>query len=162
MFCVVNNSGSKFDAENRLLQGLVESSKLGSANWRASRRRRRRHLSREGIRQERQEQTGAREGYRRRQGRRPRCRRMGPRHALMFEGIHLIERINARGALIKVLDKPYLDLTTSLGLGFTAFLSAMAEDERHRIVKRANDGHRLPRPRACGSGASPSSPPISK
>src|SRR5215510_3034024 len=53
---VVNKSGSKFDAENRLLQGLVEPSELGSANRRASRRGRRRHLSREGFRQEHQEQ----------------------------------------------------------------------------------------------------------
>lgn len=45
----------------------------------------------------------------------------------MIDGIHLIERINARGALIKVLDKPHLDLTTPLGRGFIAFLSAMAE-----------------------------------
>ena len=58
----------------------------------------------------------------------------------MFDGIHIIERIHARGALIKVLDKPHLDLTTPLGRGFIAFLSAMAEDERRRILKRANDG----------------------
>jgi DNA invertase Pin-like site-specific DNA recombinase len=58
----------------------------------------------------------------------------------MFDGIELIKRINDRGALIKVLDKPHLDLTTPLGRGFIAFLSAMAEDERGRILKRANDG----------------------
>jgi DNA invertase Pin-like site-specific DNA recombinase len=58
----------------------------------------------------------------------------------MLDGVHLIERINTRGALIKVLDKPHLDLTTPLGHGFIAFLSAMAEDERGRILKRANDG----------------------
>jgi DNA invertase Pin-like site-specific DNA recombinase len=34
----------------------------------------------------------------------------------------------------------HLDLTTPLGRGFIAFLSAMAEDERGRILKRANDG----------------------
>ena len=45
----------------------------------------------------------------------------------MIEGIHLIERINAGGALIKALDKPHLDLTTPLGRGFIAFLPAMAE-----------------------------------
>src|SRR4029453_11496908 len=28
----------------------------------------------------------------------------------MLDGVHLIERINTRGALIKVLDKPHLDL----------------------------------------------------
>jgi DNA invertase Pin-like site-specific DNA recombinase len=56
----------------------------------------------------------------------------------MIDGVAIIERINARGALVKVLDKPHLDLTTPLGRGFLAFLSAMAEDERQRIVKRAN------------------------
>jgi hypothetical protein len=30
----------------------------------------------------------------------------------MMDGVHIIERINVRGALIKVLDKPHLDLTT--------------------------------------------------
>src|SRR5262245_22042071 len=45
----------------------------------------------------------------------------------MFDGIHIIERINTRGALIKVLDKPHLDLTTPLGRGFIVFLSALAE-----------------------------------
>jgi hypothetical protein len=45
---------------------------------------------------------------------------------------------------LKVLDKSHLDLTTPLGRGFIAFLSAMAEDERHRIVKRANEAG-LPR-----------------
>ena len=59
----------------------------------------------------------------------------------MFDGINLIERINTRGALIKVLDKPHLDLTTLIGRGFIAFLSAMAEDERHRI---AQAGQRRP------------------
>jgi DNA invertase Pin-like site-specific DNA recombinase len=58
----------------------------------------------------------------------------------MLDGVALIERINARGALLKALDKPYLDLTTPIGRGFIAFLSAMAEDERQRIVARANGG----------------------
>src|SRR5215467_10200841 len=58
----------------------------------------------------------------------------------MMDGVHIIERIHARGAMIKVLDKPHLDLTTPIGRGFIAFLSALAEDERQRIVKRANEG----------------------
>jgi DNA invertase Pin-like site-specific DNA recombinase len=58
----------------------------------------------------------------------------------MMDGVALIERIHARGALIKVLDKPHLDLTTPFGRGFIAFLSAMAEDERLRIHKRASEG----------------------
>ena len=57
--------------------------------------------------------------------------------------MHLIERINTRGALIKVLDKPHLDLTTPLGRGFIAFLSAMAEDERSRILARCNAGRQV-------------------
>ena len=73
----------------------------------------------------------------------------------MFDGINLIERINARGALIKVLDKPHLDLTTPLGRGFIAFLSAMAEDERHRIVKRANEGRVVARKNGVRFGRKP-------
>ena len=76
----------------------------------------------------------------------------------MIDGVALIERINARGALVKALDKPHLDLTTPLGRGFIAFLSAMAEDERQRIVKRANAGRRLPKPAARTLAANPSSP----
>ena len=49
-------------------------------------------------------------------------------------------RINRRGCLLKVLDKPHLDLTTPLGRGFIAFLSAMAEDERLRILARCKGG----------------------
>jgi len=39
-----------------------------------------------------------------------------------------------------VLDKFHLDLTTPLGRGLIALPSAMAEEERHRIVNRADDG----------------------
>jgi len=73
----------------------------------------------------------------------------------MMDGVHLIERINKRGALIKVLDKPHLDLTTPIGRGFIAFLSALAEDERQRIVKRANDGRRAARARGAKFGRKP-------
>ena len=60
----------------------------------------------------------------------------------MMDGIKIIQRVADRGAFMKVLDKPHLDLTTPIGRGFLAFLSAMAEDERDRIVKRAADGRR--------------------
>ena len=73
----------------------------------------------------------------------------------MFDGMHLIERINSRGALLKVLDKPHLDLTTPLGRGFIAFLSAMAADERHRILKRANDGRRAAKAKGVRFGRKP-------
>ena len=58
-----------------------------------------------------------------------------------------------RGALIKVLDKPHLDLTTPLGRGF--ILSAMAEDERQRLVKRANDGRKAARSKGVRFGRKP-------
>jgi len=48
----------------------------------------------------------------------------------MMDGVHIIERIHARRAMIEVLDKPHSDLTTTIGHGFIAFLSALAEDER--------------------------------
>jgi hypothetical protein len=35
-----------------------------------------------------------------------------------------------------VRDKPRLDLTAPIGRGFIALLTALAEDERQRIVKR--------------------------
>jgi DNA invertase Pin-like site-specific DNA recombinase len=58
----------------------------------------------------------------------------------MIDGIAIIDRVLARGALVKVLDKPHLDLTSTVGKGLLAFLSAIAQDERERITKRANDG----------------------
>lgn len=63
----------------------------------------------------------------------------------MYDGIAIMQRVHARGAAIKVLDKPHLDLTTPIGQGFLAFLSALAQDERERINKRANDGRRAAR-----------------
>ena len=60
----------------------------------------------------------------------------------MMDGITIMQRVHARGAAIKVLDKPHLDLTTKIGQGFIAFLSALAEHERGRIHKRASDGRK--------------------
>ncbi len=60
----------------------------------------------------------------------------------MMDGIHIMQRVHARGAAVKVLDKPHLDLTTPIGRGFLAFLSALAEDERERIHKRAAEGRK--------------------
>jgi DNA invertase Pin-like site-specific DNA recombinase len=58
----------------------------------------------------------------------------------MMDGVHI--------------DKPHLDLTTPIGRGFIAFLSALAEDER-RIVKRANDGRAAARKRGVHLGRKP-------
>lgn len=60
----------------------------------------------------------------------------------MMDGIAIIQRVAERGATVRVLDRQWLDLTTPMGQGILAFLSALAEDERQRIVKRANDGRR--------------------
>src|SRR6188474_1831154 len=65
----------------------------------------------------------------------------------MIDGITIMERIHARGAFVRVLDKPHLDLTTPIGRGFLAFLSALAEDERLRIRKRAAEGMKAARAR---------------
>ena len=73
----------------------------------------------------------------------------------MMDGVRLIERIGTRGAMIRVLDKPHLDLTTPIGRGFIAFLSAMAEDERERILKRANGGRAAARKRGVKFGPKP-------
>ena len=73
----------------------------------------------------------------------------------MLDGVHIIERIYKRGSLLKVLDKPHLDLTTPIGRGFIAFLSALAEDERGRIVKRANDGRAAAKARGAVFGRKP-------
>ena len=54
--------------------------------------------------------------------------------------------------MIRVLDKPHLDLTTPIGRGFIAFLSAMAEDERERILKRANGGRAAAKKRGVKFG----------
>jgi DNA invertase Pin-like site-specific DNA recombinase len=58
----------------------------------------------------------------------------------MMDGITIIQRVADRDATVKVLDKPWLDLTTPMGKGILAFLSALAEDERERITRRANEG----------------------
>jgi DNA invertase Pin-like site-specific DNA recombinase len=73
----------------------------------------------------------------------------------MMDGVAIIERIHSRGALVKVLDKPHLDLTTPIGRGFIAFLSALAEDERQRIVKRANDGRKVAKDKGVRFGRKP-------
>jgi hypothetical protein len=61
----------------------------------------------------------------------------------MFDRMNLVQRNDARGTLNKVFDETHLDLTTPLGRGFIFFLNAMAEDERRRFLKRANDGRRF-------------------
>jgi DNA invertase Pin-like site-specific DNA recombinase len=70
----------------------------------------------------------------------------------MTDGIAIIDRVHKRGAFVKVLARDYLDLTKPINRGILAFLSALAEDERHRIVKRANDGRAAARKRGVRFG----------
>lgn len=73
----------------------------------------------------------------------------------MLDGIRIIERVAARGAMLKALDRQWLDLTTPLGKGILAFLSALAEDERGRILARANGGRAEARKRGVKFGPKP-------
>jgi DNA invertase Pin-like site-specific DNA recombinase len=63
-----------------------------------------------------------------------------------------IDRIHKREALIKVLDKPHLDLTSAINRGLIAFLSALAEDERQRILARCADGRKSARAKGVRFG----------
>ena len=73
----------------------------------------------------------------------------------MLDGIAIMTRVYQMGALVKVLDRPYLDLTTPIGKGILALLSALAEDERHRIVTRAAEGRRIAKAKGKSLGRRP-------
>ena len=73
----------------------------------------------------------------------------------MMDGIKIIQRVADRGATVKVLDKPWLDLTSPMGMGILAFLSALAEDERDRITRRASEGREAAKARGVKFGAKP-------
>ncbi len=73
----------------------------------------------------------------------------------LSDGIQIMGKIGARGAAIRVLDREHLDLTTPLGRGLLALLSALAEDERERIVRRANEGRTAARKRGVTMGRKP-------
>jgi DNA invertase Pin-like site-specific DNA recombinase len=73
----------------------------------------------------------------------------------MLDGIKIIERVAARGATFKALDRKWLDLTTPIGRGILAFLSSLAEDERGRILARANGGRAAAKKRGVKFGPKP-------
>jgi DNA invertase Pin-like site-specific DNA recombinase len=58
----------------------------------------------------------------------------------MMDGLALMSRIHGAGATILVLDRKALDLTTPMGRGLLGLLSAVFEEERERIRKRALQG----------------------
>ena len=111
------------------------------------------------------EKESGREGVRRPELERA-IETLGPRDVLvlaewdratrsMMDGIRIIERVAARGAMLKALDRQWLDLTTPIGKGILAFLSALAEDERARILARANGGRAAAKKRGVRFGPKP-------
>jgi DNA invertase Pin-like site-specific DNA recombinase len=113
-------------------------------------------IFREGQRPEHQEQAGGRESH----------DELGTGDVLvlaewdratrsMFHGLDIIQRVAARAALVKVLDRAYLDLTSTIGKGILAFLSALAQDERERILARCNAGRQIARAKGTRFGRKP-------
>jgi DNA invertase Pin-like site-specific DNA recombinase len=73
----------------------------------------------------------------------------------LVDGIKIMSRLHRIGALLKVLDRPGLDLSTPTGQGILALLSGLAQEERERIVRRANDGRKLAKARGARFGRKP-------
>ena len=73
----------------------------------------------------------------------------------MWDGLQIIKAVIDAGAAIKVLDRSYIDLTTPMGRGFMAMMSAMAEDERLRIIKRTHEGRQIALARGVRMGRKP-------
>jgi Resolvase, N terminal domain len=61
----------------------------------------------------------------------------------MWDGLQILKEIIDAEATIRVLDRANIDLTSPIGRGFMAFTSAMAEDERLRIIKRTHEGRAI-------------------
>jgi DNA invertase Pin-like site-specific DNA recombinase len=73
----------------------------------------------------------------------------------MWDGLQIIKTVIDVRASIRVLDRNYIDLTTPMGRGFMAMLSALAEDERLRIIKRTHEGRQLARGKGVKMGRRP-------
>ena len=73
----------------------------------------------------------------------------------MWDGLQIIKTVIDAKASIRVLDRNYIDLTTPMGRGFMAMLSALAEDERLRIIKRTHEGRQLARGKGVKMGRKP-------
>jgi DNA invertase Pin-like site-specific DNA recombinase len=70
----------------------------------------------------------------------------------MWDGLQILKEIIDAGAQVRVLDRTYIDLTSPIGRGFMAFISAMAEDERLRIIKRTSEGRSIARDKCVKMG----------
>jgi DNA invertase Pin-like site-specific DNA recombinase len=73
----------------------------------------------------------------------------------MWDGLQIIKAVIDAKASVKVLDRSYIDLATPMGRGFMAMLSALAEDERLRIIKRTHEGRQIARDTGVKMGRKP-------
>src|SRR5271154_4179405 len=73
----------------------------------------------------------------------------------MWDGLQIIKVVIDTAASIKVLDRSYIDLTTPMGRSFMAMMSAMAEDERLRIIKRTHEGRKIAQGKGVRMGRKP-------
>ena len=73
----------------------------------------------------------------------------------MFDGIKIMQRVGDRGAALRVLDKPFLDMTDDVGRGVLALLSSLADDERKRMKARADAGRKAAKARGVHLGRKP-------
>ena len=80
----------------------------------------------------------------------------------MRDGLAILDRVHNKGAEIKVLDRKWLDLTGPIGQGILGFLSSLAEDERERISRRAEQGRQQARRRGKHLGRSPKLKPAQR
>ncbi len=80
----------------------------------------------------------------------------------MWDGLQIIKAVIDAGASIKVLDRSYIDLETPMGRGFLAMMSAMAEDERLRIIKRTHEGRKIAQAKGVRMGRKPKLTPHQK
>jgi DNA invertase Pin-like site-specific DNA recombinase len=80
----------------------------------------------------------------------------------MWDGLQIIKAVIDAVASIKVLDRSYIDLTTPMGRGFMAMMSAMAEDERLRIISRTHEGRKIAQAKGVRMGRKPKLSPHQK
>jgi DNA invertase Pin-like site-specific DNA recombinase len=73
----------------------------------------------------------------------------------MWDGLQIIKAVIDAKAAVKVLDRSYIDLATPMGRGFMAMLSALAEDERLRIIKRTHEGRKVAQAKGVRMGRKP-------
>lgn len=72
------------------------------------------------------------------------------------DGVQLMADIGERQAFLKVLDRPLFDLTTPMGKAMLGVLSAIAQDERERRLRQAEDGRIQAKRRGQHMGRKPS------